>query len=230
MINSDSPTTIKCRFLSVLMVALISLVVVQNYRVGPGDDLMSSVGIKWSNIWDVMIHPLLITASLFLGTLVVFKDTYTWSELKEVMAEEIPDLIFFRNYVVAPLSEELIFRGVIFSLLSPIDNSIVIVLISALLFSLSHSHHYFLQKLEGSEPMSLMSGIFQMSYTFVFGCYTGAFFSRTQSIFTTVTLHIFCNFCGFPDFDTLFSNKTYKISTLAGLGFWIISSILYFNS
>lgn len=181
------------------------------------------VGLKWPSpiLWSMVI-PLSLTAILFLGPLVVFKDTYNWPEFVDYVKTEASDLQFVRNYIVAPLTEEFIFRGVLFALLGqsfPIWTSVIV---SGILFSLAHSHHYFFQSIQGSDRISFKDNMFQMGYTFVFAVYCASLYLKSGTILSTIQIHIFCNFLGFPQLDVLLSDDWYKKASLIGLGSWLI--------
>lgn len=230
----DDPVTIRLRFVSVTVTTIISLLLVN--AVLPDDTgrpFCSWVGACFSetSLIDALLLPLSITAILFLGPLVVFRDTYTWDELVQEMRNELTDLQSFRNYVVAPITEETIFRGVICALLSmSLSSKWAILLISSAVFSMAHMHHYFFQSLQGLANISLAAGLFQVVYTFLFGFYSGTFYLKTGSILTSIALHIFCNFLGFPDVDTLYSRSKYWNATIAGLVSWLVLCPLYLHS
>lgn len=116
----DDPRTIQLRFVSVIATTLISLVLVRTFVPSAGRPFCSLVGACFTqtNLFDALFLPILVTAILFLGPLVVLRDTYTWDEWMEMLREEVIDLQSFRNYVIAPLTEETIFRGVICAFLS----------------------------------------------------------------------------------------------------------------
>lgn len=226
---SDDPSTIKLRFISVAISCSISiLITIHLLPWSSYDQLLSAVGISWpqSIIWS-LVTPLLITSLLFLGPLVLFKDTYNWPEFVNYVKTEATDLQFVRNYMVAPLSEEFIFRGVLIAILEqsfPLWSSIII---SGILFSLAHSHHYFFQSIQGSDQIRLTDNLFQMSYTFVFAVYSATLYLKTRTILTTIQVHIFCNFLGFPQLDVLLSDDWYKRASLIGLGSFLIFYPIY---
>lgn len=223
--HRDDPKTIKLRFVSSILSCGIAVLLVNFFvRRLPSERLCDVLGIcLWNTDWIAhVLLPLAVTSLFFLGPLVVFKDTYTWEELKQVMREEIPDIVFVRNYIVAPITEELIFRSAIFSFLREWNNPWSVVMTASAIFSIAHSHHYFLQKIQGYRSISLTSALIQLGYTFLFGCYSGSFFYKTHNLLSCVSLHIFCNFMGVPDIDTLYSSKNYWYTSLAGIGVWFV--------
>lgn len=145
------------------------------------------LGNPWPNP-GVSISPLLLTMVLFTGPLV------TQSEL------ELPDfsLISLRNFVVAPIFEELVFRHCI----SFHTNY------SPVFFSLAHLHHGILRLLQDhSSNTALIIGqsSLQLTYTLLFGAYASFIQFRTGRILDCIIVHSFCNWMGFPRLFT-FSN------------------------
>ena len=230
----DDPTTIRLRFVSVSVTTVISLLLLRSFVPLEADrPFCSLIGACFSrtSLFDAVLLPLLVTAALFLGPLVVFRDTYTWQELLQVMRDELIDLQSFRNYVVAPITEETIFRAVVCAFLATaITSRLLIIAISAAVFSMAHTHHYFFQAQQGSSEITLAAGLFQVLYTFLFGVYSCTFYLKTSSILTSIALHIFCNFLGFPDVDTLYSRRKYWTATLVGLLLWTLVCPLYLYS
>lgn len=192
------------------------------------EELLTIVGLKWpeSVLWS-LVAPLSITAILFLGTLVVFKDTYNWPEFVEYVKSETSDLIFIRNYVVAPLTEEFIFRGILLAILGQSYSMWSSIGVSGFLFSLAHSHHYFFQRIQGSGSIRFGENLFQMLYTFVFAVYCSSLYLKTGTILTTIQIHIFCNFSGFPQLDILLSDSWYKTASITGLASFSLLYPLY---
>ena len=182
------------------------------------------------SLLPVFVIPLILTAILYSGPLVVLTDTYTWTEFKTHLSEEfsLNDVVFIRNYIVAPVSEDYIFRAVMVCLLREVSNNyLFLILASSLVFSLAHSHHYFFQRIQGDVKISEREWVFQMTYTFLFGCYCCLFYLKTGSFLTPALLHAFCNFMGFPDLDLLLSNKRYFRATVGGFICWILAMYLY---
>ena len=221
----DDPITIKLRFASVTFTCVFASLLVW-FLVPPknNEKLCQQLGscILQIDPLQVIVIPLLISCVLFMGPLVVLFDTYTWSEFKVHIVEELcpMDLMFLRNYVVAPFSEEFIFRAVMVCIMKEMShNSWFIVITTSLIFSFAHSHHYIFQKVQDI-TLSLYDWLFQMMYTFVFGCICCAFYLKTGSFLTPVVLHVFCNFMGFPDVDTLYSKTRYWRFAITGVVSW----------
>lgn len=182
------------------------------------------------SLFRVVVVPLLLTSLFFLGPLIVLKDTYTLEEFIEIELRSVFSWIFVRNYIVAPLTEEFIFRSTLLAILIPCwESQIVAMSLSSIFFGLAHSHHYIFQKLEGCRPISFIQALVQIAYTFTFGMYSSSLFLKTNSILTSISLHIFCNFMGFPDFEVLTYRKLYYYVTIAGAVLWLPSYVFYLS-
>lgn len=113
---------------------------------------------------------------------------------------EMLTLHWWRNLVVAPLSEELIFRSCILPLLLQCFSPHKAVLLSTLIFGLAHFHHLVEQQRIGMPlKRAILISCFQFVYTMIFGAYAAVLFVRTGHFMAPVMAHSFCNFMGFPD-------------------------------
>jgi len=113
-----------------------------------------------------------------------------------------------RNLLVAPLSEEVVFRGCMVSpLLASGLRPTFTCFVAPLFFGTAHFHHALLKYKLGM-PMSsvVVMTAFQFTYTSLFGAYTTYAFLRTGSILAITLSHSFCNLFGFPDLTFLKSN------------------------
>jgi prenyl protein peptidase len=110
-----------------------------------------------------------------------------------------------RNIIVAPLSEEIVFRGcmlppLLASGLGPISSSFV----APIFFGVAHAHHAVLKLQEGMKPAHVaIVTTFQFMYTSLFGSYAAYVFLRTDSILAVFASHAFCNSMGLPDLSFL---------------------------
>ncbi|EGV60831.1 Abi-domain-containing protein [Yamadazyma tenuis ATCC 10573] len=106
----------------------------------------------------------------------------------------------FRNHVFAPITEELVYRSIVFVVLSKQFPTTTIILYSPLLFGLAHAHHgYDLVVHQGvSVAMAVSSVTFQTLYTSLFGVLAGYVFERYNSMWCAAILHAVCNVMGIP--------------------------------
>jgi hypothetical protein len=124
-----------------------------------------------------------------------------------------------RNYFIAPLIEEIVFRGLYCSpLLSCGYSPTHVTFIAPLFFGIAHIHHATTQIRKyqqhqqhlsrGNHDSSLdktvvwnivCSTLFQCAYTTLFGMYATYILLRTRSVIPVTVSHIFCNIMGLPD-------------------------------
>jgi prenyl protein peptidase len=121
----------------------------------------------------------------------------------------------WRNLVIAPVTEELVFRGCIVSALTavssgssslaPVPLSTVRVTITApLFFGLCHVHHGVLSWRRGQSPLATaVQTMFQFAYTSLFGSYATYLFIQTRSLSAVILSHAYCNGMGLPDLSFL---------------------------
>ncbi|WVO17667.1 hypothetical protein L204_105364 [Cryptococcus depauperatus] len=111
-------------------------------------------------------------------------------------------LVEFRNYIVGPVTEELVFRSTIlaaylldgFSLKS-------LVFGTPLWFGIAHAHHGFeTYKRNGrtreAAIRAVVASIFQLTYTTLFGWFASFLYLKTGSVMPPLTAHIYCNVMG----------------------------------
>ena len=230
--DRNDPRLIYLRCVSVMVTCALSSILVfytvpiKNWP----DDFVNLMGISPSrNLqFDKSLLPsLTLTTFLFFGPLALLKDTYTFYEAKKELLSEMQLVSFWRNYLIAPLAEEYVFRSVMTSLLSTsISSPLLMILISSFFFSLAHSHHYLLQSIQNTQ-LSYENAKSMLMMTMVFGCYSGTFFLKSRCLISSIACHIFCNFLGFPDFETLHSRKKWWYPTVVGVVLWSVAFPLY---
>ncbi|XP_051001796.1 CAAX prenyl protease 2 isoform X5 [Acomys russatus] len=184
----DHPAVIKRRFTSVLVVSSLSPLCVLLWReltgIQPGTSLLTLMGFRLEGIFPAALLPLLLTMILFLGPLMQLSmdcPCDLTDGLKVVLAPRswarcLTDMRWLRNQVIAPLTEELVFRACMLPMLAPCTGLGPAVFTCPLFFGVA----------------------FQFSYTAVFGAYTAFLFIRTGHLIGPVLCHSFCNYMGFP--------------------------------
>lgn len=136
----------KKRFCSVFVVMLISPFVV--YYLLCTDEktnvpLYEMMGFRLNGIGQAILIPLLLTVILFLGPLssaaldgsmkLLVKPSY-WLEC-------IQNILWIRNHIVAPLSEEFTFRACMMPLLLQSFSPLTAIFLTPLFFGVAHLHH-----------------------------------------------------------------------------------------
>ncbi|KAJ8281813.1 hypothetical protein COCON_G00043320 [Conger conger] len=212
----DHPSVIKRRFTSVLVVSALSPVFVWTWKevtgVRPGHSLLALMGIRLEGVVPAAILPLLLTMALFLGPLIQLAIDCPWSFIDTIKvwidpsfwALCVSDMRWLRNQVVAPLTEELVFRASMLPMLVPCAGPNTAVLTCPLFFGVAHFHHVIeqLRFRQATVSAIFLSAVFQFSYTGVFGAYTAFIFIRTGHLVGPVLCHSFCNLMGFPALST----------------------------
>jgi prenyl protein peptidase len=208
--NRNSPSVIKRRFLSVFATCIASTFLL--YFISKDSSLKSIVyllnfGFSTNEtLFQTLfksIVPLFLTIILFSGPLVQFyfeKDTLLFS---------LPtfDSIFWRNYIIGPLTEEYIFRACILQLLIGKLTFNQLIFLTPFYFGLAHLHHAIeVITLTPTYMRSfkfylrtLFEHLFQFTYTYIFGVYSSFVYLRTGLFLPTFINHAFCNMMGFPD-------------------------------
>ncbi|EPY50730.1 CAA Xprenyl protease [Schizosaccharomyces cryophilus OY26] len=173
---------------------------------------------------------------LFLGPLyqTFFVEKMYKVPLKNLLFE-IKDPVTWRNLVIGPLSEELMFRCAMVPLFEKLDYSWKeIILLAPLLFGFAHFHHSYelLLNYPGAYVIAMVQFLVQFFYTTIFGWYSTYVFLQTHSLWPTFLIHSFCNFMGLPVFYGKIGTKSqttiYYILLITGLFLFAITwNLLY---
>ncbi|XP_043953848.1 CAAX prenyl protease 2 isoform X2 [Gambusia affinis] len=206
----DHPAVIKRRFTSVLVVSGLSPLFVW----------------AWREFTAVKV--------LFLGPLMQLSMDSPWSFIDGVRVVLDPcfwtlclsDMRWLRNQVVAPLTEELVFRACMLPMLVPCAGPSTAIFTCPLFFGVAHFHHVIelLRFRQGTLSGIFFSAVFQFSYTAVFGAYTAFIFIRTGHLIGPVLCHSFCNYMGFPAISTALEHP----QRLAILSSYLMGVLLFF--
>ncbi|KAK4684851.1 prenyl protein peptidase, partial [Tremellales sp. Uapishka_1] len=119
-----------------------------------------------------------------------------WSRLGSMSLMEV------RNYIVGPLTEELVFRSTILAVSILARFSVFgMVFGTPLWFGIAHAHHALETfRKNGSTSQAAIQALagclFQLTYTTLFGWFASYLFVRTGSILPPLASHIFCNLMG----------------------------------
>merc|ERR1712232_1323354 len=109
--------------------------------------------------------------------------------------------VLMRNYVLAPISEEFVFRSCLVRLwVAASFPMYIIIFVSPFCFALAHTHHFVEHvRKTGRKQTALVQVAFQVFYTSLFGMYSNFLLLRTGSTLAVILVHTFCNHQGFPD-------------------------------
>jgi prenyl protein peptidase len=217
----DDPDVIKARLASVSLatfVCCVGVLAVVWHSLRGGNitfsmalhDTSRRLGLHFDmNTRSWLIYPHLITPLLFLGPLYsrYLSESLPFQRRWFFRSEVLP--IFFtwqgiRNYLLAPITEELVFRACVLSMyhLSGASTKRMIFL-SPLSFGAAHIHHAWdtynrYGKTPGAFKRAIIMMLFQLSYTSIFGFHCAFLFLRTGSILPPISAHVFCNIIGLP--------------------------------
>ncbi|XP_047549133.1 CAAX prenyl protease 2 isoform X3 [Lutra lutra] len=159
----------------------------QASRCEGGTSLLTLMGFRLEGIFPAALLPLLLTMILFLGPLMQLSmdcPCDLTDGLKVVLAPRswarcLTDMRWLRNQVIAPLTEELVFRACMLPMLAPCTGLGPAVFTCPLFFGVAHFHHIFEQLR------------FRQSSV-------GSIFLSAGHLIGPVLCHSFCNYMGFP--------------------------------
>lgn len=191
--------------------------------------ILALMGFRTAGLAPAIFWPLLLTAILFLGPLSVQAVTGEMNVYAQpsFWLENVQNILWIRNHVVAPLSEEFTFRACMMPLLLHSFDATTAILLTPLFFGLAHLHHIVERHRDGMalSVIAIVSAV-QFTYTSVFGIYSAYLFTRTGHFVAPLLVHAFCNHMGFPDVQELWSQpagRKYALLAVYVLGLvgWI---------
>lgn len=132
----------------------------------------------------------------------------------------------WRNYFVAPLTEELVFRACMIPLLLCGGfSTYTVIFLCPIFFSLAHLNHlleYYYQHNCSLIKACMVVGV-QLGYTVIFGAYASFLLVRTGHLTAPLIAHIFCNFMGLPVIVSRGSGLVTVAFVMGMLGFfWML--------
>lgn len=182
----------------------------------------------WPNWSGMLIMPavsLLVTSLLFLGPIldvVYFEHGGSPSYLFSSIRRNLGSIYGVRNYVIAPITEELVFRsGILAIYLARGTDKLTMIFVTPLFFGAAHFHHAYEMYLEGqckSKIQILCITLFQFLYTTIFGWYCAYLFLTTGSVWSCVAVHVLCNSLGVPEWTLDTRKKTLVYRTFLFVG------------
>ncbi|KAF8323097.1 hypothetical protein DL93DRAFT_2190181 [Clavulina sp. PMI_390] len=158
----------------------------------------------WRDFLPYLIVPVLYMGPLFTLLLDSALPFQRHSSLREDVVTTLTTLRGLRNYVISPITEELVFRSCIIGVSKLTNESWnVMVFVSPLWFGVAHLHHAWetwnnLGRNNRAASTAIISALFQLGYTTLFGWFTAYLLTRTGSVYAACFSHIFCNIMGLP--------------------------------
>lgn len=132
----------------------------------------------------------------------------SYSQSAEISTSGSLIIMLITIVIVAPIVEEIIFRGLILSRLNKAMNTTVALIISSLLFAILHGH------------------ILWIAYTFVLGILFGIVAIKTESILPSIILHMSFNLAGL--FVGLIPFPDWSMGIVCLVSFIISAILVYF--
>lgn len=199
------------------------------------------MGFRTKGFLVALSIPLLLTATLFLGPICAIIINGVWKLYLEPVywVDCFKNILWIRNHIVAPLSEEFTFRACMMPLLLQSYRPTTAVLLTPLFFGVAHLHHNIERVRSGMDwktalivsskfidylqaeliwktqlnwfPFfcSLFTA-FQFAYTGIFGIYSAYLFAKTGHFIAPFIAHAFCNHMGFPDIQEVLTQQDNK--------------------
>ncbi|RZC36981.1 Abi domain containing protein [Asbolus verrucosus] len=183
------------------------------------------LGLKSQGLCQAFVMPLFLTMILFLGPIAMKVHSGLLKLYTEPMywINNFKNLIWLRNHLVAPFSEEFTYRSCMLPLLLQCFPPLTSVFICPLFFGVAHFHHMQERIKYGMNfNTAFKIACFQFVYTTIFGMYSAYLLLRTGHFSSTFIVHAFCNHMGFPDLvevTTYKKNKKIVIICLFFVGF-----------
>lgn len=104
--------------------------------------------------------------------------------------------------IQGPITEEVLFRSASIPLFLLSRASVkTIVFLTPAIFGLAHVHHFYESRVTNPHQSLLsavLTSLFQLSYTWVFGSFATFLYLRTGSLLACIVAHAFCNWMGLP--------------------------------
>lgn len=231
----DDPDVIKARLLAVtsatLICCLIVFIVMKNLS---RDDAIHNLttsarlhlGFTWSNTLPLLITPLLFFGPLyvqFLEKALPFQKDWNF---KDDVLFRFLSIVGLRNYFVAPITEEIVFRACVLTVYYSAGASRTkMIFLSPLVFGAAHIHHAFETYhrygcTATAAKRAIISTVIQFTYTSIFGFYCCYLFLRSGSLLPPIAAHMFCNIMGIPQ-------PSYEISLMPNRKLSISAAYLF---
>lgn len=214
--SRDAPAVIRARVRAVTLTCVTCTVIAVSVLVGLGSatpqDVLRLLGVWPIDLVDI-VKVLSLVAVLFVGPLyenvVVDGDWRGWSfsGFKEGIYDSWTG---YRNLLVAPASEEVVFRSLTISLyLLAGVNTKRIIFLTPLIFGFAHVHHL-IEFVQSQTPrgrslpplkvwiIGIVRSLFQFTYTSLFGFFAAFVFLRTGNLLACIAAHTCCNWLGVP--------------------------------
>ncbi|XP_052173359.1 CAAX prenyl protease 2 isoform X2 [Diospyros lotus] len=213
------------RFICAAVSSVLSLIfcsLILPIRSWKASFLFGVYGIRLDHMWQAVVYPVLLTSLMYAGSVVLKLASLvnSWKEYWNAgqdhssnftnnvlqiwigrMFSIASNIAAWRNYFVAPLTEELVFRACMIPLLLCGGfGTYSVIFFCPILFSLAHLNHFlefYFQQNCSLVKASMVAGL-QLGYTVIFGSYASFLFVRTGHLIAPLVAHVFCNCMNLP--------------------------------
>ena len=220
-VSRNSPTSIKARSHAVFLTCVLcfAITVPLHSVTGPATpgEFLHRMGL-YPVLFTDTLRSMLLVGILFIGPIFEqglaegnWRHWFRWRSFRAIIWD---DWIGWRNLVVGPVSEEVLFRSLIISLfLAGWVRGSTIVFQAPLVFGVAHLHHLnehiITHRRQGQSYFSavatpdiiipgLVRTLFQLGFTTLFGMFVTFIFLRTGNVYSCILIHTFCNWLGLP--------------------------------
>ncbi|CAB4252630.1 similar to Saccharomyces cerevisiae YMR274C RCE1 Type II CAAX prenyl protease involved in the proteolysis and maturation of Ras and the a-factor mating pheromone [Maudiozyma barnettii] len=222
----DDPRVIKSRMQRISLLTLFNILVIpllQTIFDTSGSSYISHVlnlGIipcrQLDGQWDIKLYlqncfeSVILISQLYIGPITDIILYYIATKCDTLYAdffELFNNIWSIRNIIFAPITEELFYTSMLLTTYMAFFNSQHnsfkrLLLEPPLFFGIAHIHHGYETYVSGNSNILsiLISTIFQMVYTSLFGILTNYIFIITHgNLLSCIALHSICNIIGFPN-------------------------------
>ncbi|KAJ1282957.1 hypothetical protein BS78_03G090800 [Paspalum vaginatum] len=203
------------------------------WSLGSFADMFAVFSIRKDHLIQAVVIPLLLTALVYAGSFVarLWYLLSSWGRdgdetgigcaqrLAHWIQAAADDVMVWRNYIVAPFTEELVFRACMIPLLlcGGFKTSSIIFFYLQLVrqSKLLHTHLNHLFELH-QQGCNFMRSLLLLGYTVIFGWYAAFLFIRTGNLLSPIVAHVFCNMMGLPVFSSPRTKGMASIAFVAG--------------
>ncbi|KAG7666296.1 RCE1 [[Candida] subhashii] len=194
---------VKHRIKRIIILCSVLLVLIPNLVEGSYLDNIRSLGIipGYTKTDSLIKDYKIIRESLYFILTLYSSSIYQGLLIRDIefISRDESILYHIRDHIISPISEELIYRGMIILVVEKyIPNFMVF---TPYLFGIAHIHHgiqlYFRQIPIGQ---ILRTSGFQFIYTSIFGIFCNYYYINIaeKNLWSTIVIHMICNFFGFP--------------------------------
>ncbi|OCH85481.1 Abi-domain-containing protein [Obba rivulosa] len=213
----NDPGVIRARLLAVSLSTLASCVAVLMLMWVTGgakkelfhEALISTItrlGLAHAPLLPCLVTPLLYLGPLYFEFLVGRLPLQRHWNIKLDLFPVVATWQGWRNYIIAPLTEEIVFRGCTLAVYHFAGLSRTkMIFLTPLTFGAAHVHHAWetynrLGRTASAAKFATIQTLAQLAYTSLFGFHCAFLFMRTGSLLPAISSHIFCNIMGLPAF------------------------------